>query len=210
MGTWFKLVAGLLLVAAAVGLALSPFLEVWTVPGDDPLLSASILPTLAAGDVVILIRSASVGRGNLVRCPDPQAPGRYIIARAVGRAGDNLELSQEVVSLDGQRTPSPRACQPPEVAVYDPRVDENVTLSCAVEDYGDMPFEVLRSPGEAEKRVESTVETGRWFLVSDDRHVHLDSRDFGQIDPSPCERVVFRVVGAGGFGDRASRLSFIW
>ena len=54
------------------------------------------------------------------------------------------------------------------------------------------------------------VEAGRWFLVSDDRHLHLDSRDFGQIDPVGCQHIVFRLVGAAGFGDTAKRLSIIW
>jgi len=37
--------------------------------------------------------------------------------------------------------------------------------------------------------------------VSDDRHVHLDSRDFGQVDPRTCQHIVFRFVGAAGLGD---------
>jgi hypothetical protein len=54
------------------------------------------------------------------------------------------------------------------------------------------------------------IQPGRWYLVSDDRHIHLDSRDYGQIDPATCQHIVFRVASARGFGDADKRLSIIW
>jgi signal peptidase I len=61
-----------------------------------------------------------------------------------------------------------------------------------------------------EPPTKTTVPAGSWFLVSDDRHVHLDSRDYGEVDPSTCQHVVFRLVGAAGFGDSRKRLSIVW
>jgi signal peptidase I len=52
--------------------------------------------------------------------------------------------------------------------------------------------------------------TEGWYLLSDDRHVHVDSRDFGALDVTACQHIVFRLVGAGGFGDDKKRLSVIW
>jgi hypothetical protein len=58
--------------------------------------------------------------------------------------------------------------------------------------------------------VDTTVEDGKVFLVSDNRLLPYDSRDFGQVDRSTCtETVVFRLVSAEGFFDAASRFTFI-
>jgi signal peptidase I len=54
------------------------------------------------------------------------------------------------------------------------------------------------------------VQVGNWYLVSDDRHLHLDSRDFGPIDPRSCRHVLFRIVGSGGLSDSAGRFTIIW
>jgi signal peptidase I len=211
MRTWIRIVAWLAGVVGAALLVLYLFFfDVWTVPKDDPLLTASIEPTLSAGDVVVLMRHASVSRGNLLRCADPQAVSRYIIARAIGGFGDRLELRDEVVSIDGRRTPSPRRCDPPDTVVFDPQTKEDVSLTCSVEEFGEMTYSALRAPDRPEPPTRALVEPSRWFLVSDNRHVHLDSRDFGQMDPATCEHIVFRLVGAAGFGDSKRRLSIIW
>jgi signal peptidase I len=212
MRTWLHLVAWLVGVIAVVLLVLYAFFfDVWIVPGDDPLLSASIEPTLSPGDVVVVTRRTKVDRGNLVRCDDPQAAGRYIVARAMARFGDKLDIQSEVVLIDSRHTPSPRACDPPRVDLFDPQTNESVTLVCSVEEYGEMTYTALRSEDHPEPPTRTvTVEASKWFLVSDDRHVHLDSRDFGQIDPATCQHIVYRLVGAGGFGDTRRRLSIIW
>jgi signal peptidase I len=214
MNLWLKVV----LWTAGIGVALFVvlrgfFYDVWTVPADDPLLTAAIEPTLHPGDVLVLTRRTVVDRGNLLRCPDPQAPGRFIIARAIGHWGDQLDLTNENVSIDGHTTPSPRACEPSEVMVHNPATDQDEVLFCSVEEYGEMTYHALRARSNPEPFHPVTIEPGKWFLVSDDRHIHLDSRDFGQIESGPaggCQHIVFRVVGAGGFFDGKSRLSIIW
>lgn len=211
MGTWLKVVAWVVAVVGVPILALYLFFfDVWRLPTDDPLLAASVQPTLSAGDLVVVTRHTSVDRGNLLRCTDPEASGRFVVARAIGRFGDRVEISREVVSLDARRTPSPRACDVPAMIVHDPRTDDDVTLSCSIEEYGDRSFSVLQAREGPERPTKAAVEPARWFLVSDDRHVHLDSRDYGQIDPATCQHVVFRIVGSAGFGDSGRRLTIIW
>jgi signal peptidase I len=211
MRTWLKIIAIAMGVLGAIGLALHLlFFDVWRVPTDDPLLTASVAPTLGAGDLVVIKRHAWIERGELLRCADPDVPGRFVIARAIGRSGEHVELVDEVVNIDGTRTPSPRACDSPDVTVYDPRINDDVALSCSTEEYGDRPFGVLRERQHPERLTRATVEATRWFLISDNRHVHLDSRDFGQINASTCQHVVFRIVSAAGFGDSERRLTIIW
>jgi signal peptidase I len=211
MRSFLRVVAWLLGVLGLIALVLYAFVfDVWTVPSDDPLLAASIEPTLGAGDVVLVTRHTSVARGNLLRCPDPQAPGRFVIGRAMARFGDKIDLRDEIVSIDGRHTPSPRRCDPPDTVVRDPQTTEEVSLVCAIEEYGEMTYSALRTQDHPEPPTKAEVEAGHWFLVSDDRHLHLDSRDFGQIDPVGCQHIVFRLVGAAGFGDAKKRLSIIW
>jgi signal peptidase I len=211
MGTWLKIVAWLVGLVGTVGLVLHLFFfEFWRVPTDDPLLAAAIEPTLSAGDLVVVTRHTSIGRGYLLRCADPTAAGRFVVARAIGRLGDRVELRGEVVSLDSKRVPSPRACDPSLVTLHDPRTDDDVLLACSIEEYGDVSFSVLRAAQQPEAPTQETVAGGLWYVVSDDRHIHLDSRDLGQIDPSMCQHIVFRLVGAAGFGDSKARLSIVW
>ncbi len=211
MWTWLRIVAWATGITGAVLLVLYCFVfDVWRVPVDDPLLAASVEPTLNAGDVILVTRHSSVGRGNLLRCADPQAPGRFVVARAVATSGETLEVQNEVMTLDAHRTPSPRACDAPTHTVYDPQTGTEAELYCAIEDFGQASFSVLRSREHPVPPTKVNVEPGRWYLLSDDRHVHLDSRDYGAIDPATCEHIVFRLVGAAGVRDRDARMSVIW
>jgi signal peptidase I len=211
MRTWLKLVAWASGILGAISLVLYIFVfDVWTVPSDDPMESASIEPTLSAGDVVLISRHTTVTRGNLLRCPDPQAPGRFVVARAIASSGDHLDIREEVVNIDGKRLPSPRACDTPMIVIHDPQTDTDVNLHCSVEDYGERDFWTLRADVHAEPPTKALVEPGRWFLVSDDHHVHVDSRDFGQIDVSTCLHIVYRIEGRAGMGDEKKRLDIIW
>jgi signal peptidase I len=211
MRGWLTFVAWVLGIAGVVSGVLYYFvLDVWTLPVDDPLLAASVAPTLAAGDIVAIARSGSVERGHLLRCADPQAPGRFIVARAIGRYGDSVDITREIVSIDGRRTPSPRRCDPPRSTVLDPTQNTERELDCAEEEYAGRSFSVLRDSVSPLPATKATVEPGKWFLVSDDRHIHLDSRDYGEVEPSTCQHILFRFVGGAGFSDAKSRLTLIW
>ncbi|HXX67106.1 MAG TPA: signal peptidase I [Polyangiaceae bacterium] len=211
MLAWFRALAWLAVITGAVMLVLYVFaFDVWRVPGDDPLLSAAIQPTLGAGDLVLVTRHATVARGNLLRCADPQAPGRFVVARAIAAPGERITIENDVVSIDGRRLPSPRACEERSTTVTDPGTNEDVVLPCAIEDFGDITFGTLRLPAHPRPPTTAVVEEGKWFLVSDDRHVHLDSRDYGQLDPAACQHVVLRIVGAKGFLDARTRLTIVW
>jgi signal peptidase I len=211
MGTLFRLFLWALAVLAVICGALYLFVfDVWRVPSDDPQLTASILPTLAPGDVMLVMRKPGIGRGELVRCGDPQAPGRFVVARAMGEGGDHVAIEGESVSIDGHHAPTARACEQGRVDVLDPNTNQDEVLTCTVEDYGEMPHPTLRGTERIEPPTRITVEKGRWFLVSDDRHFHLDSRDYGQLDEAACQHVVFRLVGAGGLFDATRRLTVVW
>jgi signal peptidase I len=211
MGTIVRLLLWALAVVALVCGALYLFVfDVWRVPSDDPQLTASILPALAPGDILLVTRRTGIGRGELVRCGDPQAPGRFVVARAMAEGGDRLAIEHEAVSIDGHEVPTVRSCDPPRLDVVNPNTTDSEVLACSFEDYGEMPHPTLRGTERIEPPTRITVEKGRWFLVSDNRHFHLDSRDYGQLDDVTCQHVVFRLVGAAGIFDVTRRLTVLW
>jgi len=211
MQLWFRVVSWASAIVGAVLLVLYVgFFDLWVVPSDDPLLAAAIAPTLSPGDVLAIARHGTVDRGNLLRCADPQAPGRYVVARAMARWGDRLDLNNEVVSIDGRAVSRPRACDTPLVTVRNPATQEDIVLGCSTEEYGEGSYPALRSADHPEPASKVMIETGKWFLVSDDRHIHLDSRDFGQVDSPSCQHIVFRLWGGAGFLDSKARFSIIW
>ena len=71
------------IAAFIVGLLHLTLFDAWTVPVDDPQLAASIQPSLGVGDVVLIARRSQPDVGELVRCLDPDAPGRFVIGRVV-------------------------------------------------------------------------------------------------------------------------------
>src|SRR5580693_3369736 len=117
--------------------------EIWTVPPNDPLLDASVAPTLHGGDVLVVMRGNSVERGQLVRCKDPQAADRFVVGRAIARTNETIDIHNEVVTVDRRRMPSPRGCD--REKVFDPTHNEEVELECSVEEYAGRDFTVVHS-----------------------------------------------------------------
>ena len=108
MRTVLKSIAWILGILAALGLLLYAFfLDVWTVHRDDPKLSASILPLLHPGDVLLVARRGSPSRNALVRCDDPDAPGRFVVARIVALPGETVKVTGERLFVDNKVGPRP-------------------------------------------------------------------------------------------------------
>lgn len=205
---FFKYLAWVVGILGVIGLVLYlAVFDVWTVPADDPWLAASIEPTLSPGDVVIVSRHGTPDRAHLVMCPDPAGRGT-LIARLIGMEGETVTFSDEVVSVDGTRTPSPRACK--SRTLKHPETGEDVEHRCGVEQYGGTDFDALRAEARPEPPISAKVDPAKAYLVSDNRHLHWDSRNYGQIDPTTCRHIVYRLWGASGYGDSSKRFTVIW
>jgi signal peptidase I len=159
------------------------------------------------GDVVVVARSNGGSRGNLMRCPDPRAAGRYVVGRAMALVPEHIDIVGEVVSIDRSRLPSPRAC--PGTVLRDPATGEDVDLACSVEEFASLTYNAYRARGRPEPPTKADVASGA-YLVSDNRHMHDDSRDFGTLSLSACQHVVFRLWSAAGFSDGKHRFDIIW
>ena len=68
---------------------------------------------------------------------------------------------------------------------------------------------MVRGEG-AERPVSHEVDAGRVFLLSDNRSLHDDSRDFGSVELSTCKDLIsFRLWGAEGFFMSRSRFEYV-
>ena len=214
MRSYIKFLAWTFGVVGAIVLVLYLALfDVWRIPADDPVLAVSIQPNLQPGDLVLVSRHGMPSFGQLARCIDPDQPGRFVIGRVVGEQNDVVDFQQEVLVVNNKHEVSPGPCEGGDRKVLvNPVNQDEVNLACHREEFAGMTHGILTA-GEGEKVEDSThavVDPGRVYLLSDDRHLHQDSRDFGQINPATCQHITYRLWSQQGIGDSAHRFSFIW
>ncbi|HEY6558660.1 MAG TPA: signal peptidase I [Polyangiaceae bacterium] len=197
-------------LAALIAIARYTALRWWKVPTNDPYLEASLAPTVRGGDWIILWRLSKPEYGDLVLCPEPDAPHRVVIGRIVGNTGDKVKTGDAGVSVNGRLANTERAC--PEFTTVPPNGGEEVTQTCDEEVLRGNAHMRGSSAGSKKfpKPVERVVEQGKAFLLSDNRLFPYDSRDYGLVDRASCrETVVFRLLGKAGFFDQKSRFTFL-
>ncbi len=206
----------LLVAAAAVAVLRATALRWWQVPSGepklgDPELAASIAPSLRGGDWILLWRLTRPGTGDLVLCPDPDDPSNVVIGRIVAEAHDEVVIHGQEVYVNGEQFDVEYNCTDRTFKVVDPDSLEEEEIYCDMEDVGG----VLHKRGYgAEKRQRrkftKQVESGKVFLLSDNRAHAFDSRHFGTVDRHSCqETIFFRLVSEKGFFDVEGRLQAI-
>ncbi len=181
--------------------------DVWTVPDDDASLLVSMAPNVFGGDFVILSRSSEMQAGELLRCDDPDSPGRFVVARMMGGSNESLDFTTDAVKVNGRRTPSPRACT--NVKLVHPTTNEELEYFCHEEEFAGRNYNFVVRPSTTANPLAVTVPAGKIFLVSDNRTTHVDSRDYGAVDPSTCKHIVMRLVGTEGWFDVKKRLTLL-
>ena len=188
-------------------------LRVWRVPMNDPVLQASLAPTLEAGDLVVLWRLTEPTFGDLVLCPEPDYPERVVIGRVFGEGNDVVEFKKGSPKVNGKAFQIERQCSPNEFTVTHPDDEsKEVTQRCFWEAMANRVHMAgsTRSFGDARDWEETEVPPGQLYLVSDNRLFPYDSRDYGPVPKDSCrETVVFRLVSREGWGDADARLSVI-
>lgn len=208
---FFKVLLWIAAILGAIGGVLYlGVVDVWTVPVDDPALAVSIQPNLLAGDVVLIARHSQPDQGELVRCGDPDAPGRFVIGRVVGMPGEEVTFHEDTMRVNGKREPTGSPCNPPRVLLTSPETQAEIDHACNFEEFAGRTQGILRGIGDHDADFTGKVESGRIFLASDNRRLHVDSRDFGQINPDTCLQIVYRLWSAAGIGDSKRRFTFLW
>jgi signal peptidase I len=195
-------------IGGAICLLLYLFVfDVWTVPKNDPQLAASVLPQLMPDDVVLTRKGSEPSYGELARCLSPVNPSTWVVGRVFGVGGDTVQINDMAVVTSNRALTARHAC--PAVTVVHPATQELVTLVCAVAETGAWEFQYLGSRDMSTGEHSALVERGKLFLVSDNRFMHQDSRDFGQVDATTCQHVVYRLWGER-FTDGKRRFTLLW
>jgi signal peptidase I len=201
------------LLMILIGAARLTCLRWWQVPEDDPTLSASLAPTLRAGDWIVLWRGTPAGFGDLVLCPDPTDASQVVIGRIAGEANDTVQIDGEgSLQVNNSRVVSETACDRPTFDLDQPVTGDPVELRCDFEVLGGVQHQrALRGPeGLRPAPVNTKVPKDRVFLVSDNRQFPFDSRNYGPVPKDSCaEAVIFRLVSRLGFRNVESRLTII-
>lgn len=198
-------------VLAVVGLVGRLLLvDTWTVP-EDRTLNASIVPTLHEGDLLLVSKHGSVGMGDLVRCTDPEKADGWVVGRIVGLPGDQLEIAGQLLTVNHRTYGGEEVCLESPVLVVNPMSGDQVSLACDTVHMGSVTHQRAYKtdrlfPPEPKT---ATVAGDRVYLLSDDRDFHEDSRDYGQIRRSSCNRILFRAWGKQGWLDDKARLTLI-
>ena len=199
---------GILAVLAGIGRAF--LFETWTVP-MDPVLAASVAPTLRGGDYVLVLTVGDVKWGDLVRCTDPDHADRYAVGRVMGMPGDDVEIKAGVLRVNGMRYDAVEACKETKIEVLHPDSETPVEMHCSrVEIGNNWHFRATGTKYVAPNDVHHTTSSNHYYLLSDNRDFHDDSRDFGDISTELCtQRVFFRLWGKDGWLNSEERLTVI-
>ena len=204
---WLSVVFGII-----IGILRLVALRWWQVPTDDPILEASLAPTLRGGDWVLLWRMTEPHFGSLVVCPDPDNAGRFVVGRMLGESNDKVSISGARVQVNDHDARSESACSQPTFTLKDPQSGTEVEERCDLESVGGVVHMrgVSASGAQIPLTSTQTVNSGHVFLVSDNRSFPYDSRIYGSIARNLCkESVFFRVVGTRGYMDVESRFTYI-
>jgi signal peptidase I len=201
-------------IAGIVFLVLRLFVfDVWVVPEDDLQLVASLRPNVSAGDVLLFLRASGAAPPGLALCPNPQDPEKWVAARVIGDTMETVKVGGGIVLVNDKRVPSPHACEPKFVDVKDPKSDTNYVLSCWSEGIAGFEIPTLRLQNPVDDPsppYEAAVEADKRILVSDNRTVHWDSRDYGPVQRDLCHRIILRLWSAKGIMDDDHRFSLLW
>ncbi|MBI4700662.1 MAG: signal peptidase I [Deltaproteobacteria bacterium] len=198
-------------IAVLVGVVLrGVVIATWTVP-DDPWLSVSVAPTLRGGDLVLMLTRGSPGFGDLVRCSDPDNPGGFVVGRIVAEEGDAIEMAGGILRIGGTRYDATESCTKTRFTVQHPDTGSEIEMRCSrVEMGGSWHFRGNLAKPRTQENFQRTVDRDRVFLLSDNRDMHQDSRDFGPLLKSTCkERIFFRLWSKAGFTETESRMTYI-
>lgn len=207
------LVWSALILGVVIGVARITAIRWVRLPMNDPVFETSVLPTLEGGDLLLLWRLSQPTFGDLVLCPEPQFPDRYVVGRILGEGGDQVRLKDGQVFVNGKSFVNERSCDPPTIEYPHPdRDSEQVKQPCSWEDAAGTLHMVGGVSGAKISPFEqqSQVPEGHWFLVSDNRLFPYDSRDFGLVDKSTCKEIVLgRLVSRRGWTDSKRRMTYI-
>lgn len=154
----------------------------------------AMAPTIMLGDTVLVWRTTDYELGDVLLCPHPSEPNRYVMGRVVGRPGQTVRIERGILYINNQS---------PDVDLHSPIQFTNTeigriqTMVWGDEDLLDHDHTIFYE----ERRMtpyRPHVVRGGPFLLSDNRtYIGEDSRTFGEVSAMQCiGRVFMRLIAA--------------
>lgn len=203
---WVALVIGVI-----VGGLRATAIRWWRVPQDAPFLTASISPSVRAGDLILLWRLTKPKFGDLVMCTEPGHADSVVIGRLVGEGNDDIWINGSSLSINGVHQIDTGNCTERRFTQRDPTTSIDTEQGCSLEELDGRVHARGNVAGDVHlAEVKTKVPPGAVWLLSDNRQFPFDSRDFGPVQRDTCkETVFFRLVSSAGYFDAANRNQFI-
>jgi len=215
MGGLFRFLIWVAIFVGVIVGGLRLFFVRWLrLPENDPVFTTSLLPSLEGGDLIIVQRVTKPIFGDLVLCPEPNYPQRYVIGRILGLPGDVVRINAQAPEVNGKTFPFERICNPNTIRYPHPAMpSEEVEQQCYYEALASQRVHKTGRTGGHKVTPEDRsyqVPDGQVFLVSDNRLFPYDSRDYGVVPVDSCkETVALRLVGKLGWTDVQKRMTLI-
>jgi signal peptidase I len=168
--------------------------------------SGSMEPTLLRGDHFFVGKASpvTVRRGDVISFTATDAHVKYV-KRVIGLAGDNIELRDGALSVNGQPVAA-RALGP--TSIDDPAPSAtSISATRWLESLEGRSYEIVKMDGSHGANGRWHVVPGRVFVLGDNRDNSFDSRAFGPIlETSIIGRVLFVFYSNGRTGIRWERI----
>jgi signal peptidase I len=176
--------AGLLV---AGGLALFAF-ELPRVTTND------MAPGLRKGDLVLACRVCSPKPGDVVLFSSGDADEKVSIRRIVALPGDEVEVRDGAVSVNGKPIPA----EPGDTVLLDGIDPEGpARFDRWAESVGAHHYVAIRDRGLVHPTTRAKEKLDGYFVLADRRTSTRDSRDYGAIRKASVRAVILRVLSAG-------------
>jgi len=158
----------------------------------------AMAPTLIFGDQVLAWRGSTPELGDIAICEHPGRLGELVMGRVVATSGMLVEQERGTLIVEGTREAVDWEEQ---VRFLDAATDEDREYRTGIAKRGNTEHRLfVPVRGRADVRTHRVAE-GRIYLLGDNRgHVGMDSRYFGDVDPSTCTGQVFMRLLAGDDG----------
>lgn len=155
----------------------------------------AMAPTMILGDRVLVWNSQDFGLGEVILCPHPQQPGRYVMGRVVGRPGQTVSMERGTLRINGQ---APDTDVRGVVSFFDAETGRTERMRMALEDILDHDHRIFWREGSEPRMRRSHRVSGGLYIMNDNRtYVGEDSRTFGEVAPTTCVgRVFMRLTAA--------------
>lgn len=154
----------------------------------------AMAPTILLGDRVVVWRTTDFDLGEVLLCPHPEIPGRFVIGRFVGRPGYNIRIDEGILYINGE---TPDADHHAPIEFFDRETGRTESMVWGTESILDHDhtffYRERRKPRYREREVGRGL-----FILSDNRsYTGEDSRDFGVVSQPACiGRVFMRLTPA--------------